>query len=148
MASDNLNQVGKYIRRAGRVADQALKRTRPLIPDRDRVKDTLSSVYPFKMKVISEGNKRTLIEIKFDKPPPSDCGVGCYSTSCEKFSLFNGGHSIGLTNSYEVGSVTVYLNGDPLSPIQWFEENPGAGQVYVQVPGIGLVVVCYTYITC
>jgi hypothetical protein len=149
MASDNLNQVGKYIRQAGRTADQALKRVRPTVPDRDRTKDTLSSAIPFKMSIISDGTKTVLMDVKFDKPPPTDCGSGCISTSCEQFTLNPGGHSITLTNPpFEPGTVIVFSNGSLLSPTQWFEDESNVGTVYVQTPIIALIVICYSYVTC
>jgi hypothetical protein len=149
MASDNLNEVGRYLRRAGKTADQALKRTRPRIPVKDRVRDSVSSAVPFSMSFESNGNNRVIVDINFNKPPPSDCGSGCFSTSCEKFNLNPGGHSLTVTNPYEPGSTIVYSNGTLLSNVQWFEENPLAGQVYVQVQAVlALIVICYSYVTC
>lgn len=148
MAGDNLNQVGKYIKKTGQTSDAAIKRTRAILPKRDRVRDTVSSVFPFKMTYMSEG-KSVLMDIDLNKPPPSTCTAGCLSAACEQFTLEEGGHSITLTNPYEIDTVTVWSQGDELEAAQWYEESPEAGQVYVQVQGaIAFIIVCYTYISC
>lgn len=149
MASDNLSQVGKYIRGAGRKADQAIKRVKPIIRKSERTRDAVSSVFPFKMTVTSDGEKQTRLHIHFNKPPPDGCGAECIATVCESFPLFNGGRSITVTNPYEPDSVNVYTDGVPLDRSRWNEENPSGGQVYVQVQSdVELIIICYTYVTC
>jgi hypothetical protein len=149
MASDSLNQVGKYIKRANSNASLALKRNFHKLPKKDRARDTVSNVAPFRMEIYQEGRRPITININFNKPPPSDCAVDCIATTCEQFTLAYGGHSLTMINPYEAGTVRVYTDGEILPAAQWYEENPGAGQVYVQVPNsTALIAVCYTYIIC
>lgn len=147
MASDNLNQVGRYMRRANKHADLALKRNFSSLAKRDRARDTVSAVYRFRMTIQSEGTPVS-IDINFNKPPPDDCAADCYATACQDFALSAGGHSITVENPYQDGTVRVFENGDPLEQVQWYEENSSGGQVYVQSSGSSVVVVCYTYIIC
>lgn len=150
MASDNLNQVGRYIKRTNRNANLALKRAKKKLAIKDRVRDTVSSIYPFTMNIEIEDDVRTvLLDINFKEPPPEDCVSECIGTACEDFELFTGGHSINVTNPYEAGTVKVYQVGEPLDISQWYEEEPSAGKVYVQVQDSSqLIVVCYAYIAC
>lgn len=150
MASDNLRQVGRDIRLINRQADLALKRVTNRVPKRERARDTMSSLFPFNMKVDSEGKRdKFLMEINFNKPPPDDCSAECIATACEDFRVINGGHSFSLSNPYEPGTVKVFSQGVPLDPAQWYEENPMGGQVYIQVQTeVELIVICYVYIIC
>ena len=150
MASDKLNQVGKYIRQANKNADLALKRYKKHLPVKDRVRDTVSVVSPFNMDIETDGNQSVIININFNKPPPSDCVSNCIATACEDFTLSYGGHSLNVTNPYEEGTVRVYRNGDVLEELtQWYEEDPTAGKVYVQVQGsTETIAICYSYVTC
>jgi hypothetical protein len=148
MASDSLTQVGKYIRNTNKRADQALKRVTNKIPKKERARDTVSSIYPMSFNVETrERGERVTLDINFNKPPPLDCAAGCIATTCEDYEMTAGGHSISVTNPYEPGSVKVFISGT-LQPAQWSEENPEGGQVYVQVSGRVMVVVCYSYIIC
>lgn len=148
MASDSLNQIGKYIRRGSTNASLALKRNFHKLPTKDRARDTVSSVYTFRMTVEQEGGRPVKINVNFNKPPPDDCAANCIATACQDFDLPVGGHSITVENPYEAGSVRVYLGESELDDAQWYEENPSGGQVYVQTTGQALIVVCYTYIIC
>lgn len=149
MASDSLREVGKFINQSRRNADLALKRYEKKLPKKDRARDTVSAVSPFNMYIENEGDQRVVIDINFRNPPPNDCEAECVATACEDFELLGGGHSITVTNPYEAGTVRVFSNGNPLEQIQWYEENPSGGQVYVQIQTTGeVIVVCYTYVTC
>lgn len=149
MASDGLSQIGKYIRHSNRQADLSLKRNLRKIPKRDRARDTLSNIYPFRATIVSEGKESTTIDILFNKPPPEDCAAECIATTCEQFELTYGGHSLTLSNPYEVDSARVFSNSDPLDTAQFYEEDPANGKIYVQVQSTSeLMVVCYTYIIC
>jgi hypothetical protein len=150
MASDNLNQVGKYIRGSNRKADHAIKRVQRKLPKRDRAKDTVSSVFPMTMNFASEGDSPVKLDINFNKPPPSECEASCLATTCESFERTSGGYSLLVThNPYEAGTVRVFSEGQVLSPVQWYEEDPQNGLVYVQIQSdIELIVICYTYVTC
>jgi hypothetical protein len=134
-----------------RDANYAIKRVTNKIPERERARDTMSSLFPFNMRINSEGNigNKTIMTINFNKPPPDDCSAECIATVCEDFNLPAGGYLLSTTNPYEPGSVRAYSQGQTLQQAQWEEENPSAGQVYVQVQGeIEMIVVCYTYISC
>lgn len=149
MASDNLNQVGRYIRDSGRNASLAMKRVTKKMPKHDRARDTISSIHPFFMQIHTDGKSSVTLNINFNKPPPTDCEAECIATACEDFALYAGGHSITVANPYEPNTVRAYANGEILQEINLNEENPSGGQVYVQVPGpITTIVVCYSYVAC
>lgn len=148
MASDNLREIGRFIRYNNKQANLAIKRVTNKIPRRERARDTVSSLYSFTMNLHSEGkNDKVSIDVTFDKPPPSDCSAECVSTACEAHELFRGGYSIPTVNPYESGTVKVFSQGLILPPPQWYEEN--GGQVYVQVQSdIEMIIICYSYIIC
>lgn len=150
MATDSLREVGRIIRHGNRQADLAIKRVTNKIPKRERTRDTVSSVFPFSMNVISDGaGDKVSLDIDFNKPPPSDCISDCIGTTCEDHELTKGAYSLTTTNPYEAGTLKVFSEGLPLDQAQWFEENPGAGQVYVQVQSdTEMIIICYTYIAC
>lgn len=150
MASDKLRQVGRYMRLTERQADLALKRYTNKIPKKERARDTVSSVFPFRFDVQTDGRaNRITVNINFNKPPPDDCGVDCISTACIDFQMGLGAHSISLPNPYIPGTVRVYGQGDTIEVAQFIEENPSGGQVYVQVNiEVETVVICFSYITC
>src|SRR5689334_8176402 len=132
MASDNLREVGRYMRRTSRQADLALKRYTNKIPKRERARDTVSSVFPMRFDVHSEGKvgDSFTIHISFNKPPPEDCSADCIGTACQDFTMTYS-QLITLTNPYIVGTVRVYSEGEPVDPSNWVEENPGAGEIYL-----------------
>lgn len=151
MASDNLRQIGRYMRQTNRQADLALKRYANKIPKRERARDTVSSVFPMQFIVHSEGKSGDTftIDINFNKPPPEDCSADCIGTACEDFEMFTSAQLITLTNPYEPGTVRVYNRGEAVDASQWVEENPSGGEVYVQPVGDNeIMVICYSYITC
>lgn len=150
MASDSLRQVGRGLKQTNRRADLALKRVTNDIPKKERTRDTMSSLFPFTMYVSSEGKgDKFTLNINFNKPPPSDCAAECIATACEDFELSQGSYLLQTTNPYEPGTVRVYSQGETIDPAQFTEENPAAGQVYVQVqPGVAMIVICYSYIIC
>lgn len=148
MASDSLREVGQYIKKTNKQANLSLKRNFSKLPVRDRARDVISDIAPFRMDIQTDESAVT-IDINFDKPPPADCAAECYATACQSFNLTVGGHSITVGNPYEEGTMRVYIGDSPLENVQWYEENPGAGQVYVQVQNSSAIVVtCYTYIIC
>ena len=150
MASDNLRQVGRSIRGMNRNANYAIKRVTNFIPKRERARDTVSSVFPFFMRVESEGNReKVTMKIDFNKPPPDDCGADCISTACIDFPMPQGGHYLALPNPYVPGTVRVYGQGSTVDVAQFVESNPSGGEVYVQVQiEVEMIVVCFSYISC
>lgn len=150
MASDSLRQVGRGLKQMNRRADLALKRVTNDIPKKERARDTMSSLFPFTMYVDSEGKgDKFILHINFNKPPPSDCSAECIATTCEDYQLGQGAYLLTTTNPYEPGTVRVYSQGQTIDPAQFSEENPTAGQVYVQVQGdVEMIVICYSYIIC
>lgn len=149
MASDNIRQVGRYIRDTNRNANYAIKRYTKKLPIRDRVRDSVSTISPFVTYVETDGSQSVTIDINFSEPPPSTCDSECIATTCEEFELSNGGHSILVVNPFEAGTVKIYSNGNVLDGAQWYESNPLTGEVYVQVQsGTEMIVICYAYIIC
>lgn len=148
MATDNLREVGRFIRKTNRQADLAMKRVANTIPKRERARDVVSSLYPFRMLVDSSGKgDKISLDINFNKPPPSDCIADCVATTCEATQLSSGGYSMSTENPYVAGTVKVFSQGVLLPLAQWYEE--GGGQVYVQVQSpLEMIIICYSYIVC
>lgn len=148
MASDNLREIGRFIRKTNRDAELAMKRVTNQIPKRERARDSVSALYPFTMTVTTEGKAgKVSIDINFNKPPPDDCSAECISTTCEAHELNRGAYSLNTVNPYVPGTVKVFSQGLSLPQAQWFEENEG--QVYVQVQSATeMIIICYSYIIC
>lgn len=150
MASDKLNEVGRYVKGSNRQAELALKRFANHIPKKERARDAVSALFPFSMTVNSDGRSdKIIMHVKFNKPPPDDCAAECIATACQNQALGPGGHLVLVNNPYVPGSIRVFSEGVTLPEAQWVEENPTAGQVYVQVQSDQeMIVICYTYIIC
>jgi len=151
MASDSLNQVGKYINQTGKNANRALKRARPIQPRLERVRDIFDDTTPFEMGFVKEDNdERVLLDLFFNLPPPiRGCKAGCIHSKCEEFDFPNGGnHYVTVQHPYLANSVSVYVNGDKL-PDSDVDGNSGsgAGEVFFQSNSSGpdTIAVCYIY---
>lgn len=149
MASDNLKQIGKFIGKTGRDADRALKRTVPIRPRLERIRDVFDSTTEFEMSFEkTPDDTRVLLDLFFNLPPPiRGCKVGCIITKCEDFDFTSGSHSVTVANPYLAGTVSVYIDGEKLDNSQVFEANPSGGEVYFQGPAsYEAVSICYIYL--
>lgn len=149
MASDNLNQVGRYIGRTKKTADRALNRDTPINPKVERIRDVFDPLSPFEINFETDQNERVLLDLFFNLPPPiRGCKVGCIHTKCEAFDFTNGNHAVTVANPYLSGTVSVYIDGDKLENSQVFETNPSGGEVFFQGPAsYEAVSVCYIYLS-
>lgn len=151
MASDSLRQVGRDLKKMNRRSEFAVKRVQNQIPKKERARDTMSSLFPFTMRLDSAGDRSTYtMSINFNKPPPSECSAECIATACESFTVAAGTYTLGTTNPYEPETVRVYNGGgEPTPNPNFLEENPSAGQVRVVSPAeTDLIIICYSYIIC
>lgn len=148
MASDNLNEVGKYIKQTRERADYASKKVRPNRPAVERTRDIFDSVVDFEMKFdVSPKQKRVGLDLEFNRPPPMQ---GCLGSpcrmACETFdSLAAGDHEIQLDDAYITGLASVYVNGASYSSAKWAEVSPDAGSILVTglTQSTNTVTVCY-----
>lgn len=152
MASDSLNQIGKYIRKTGKDADRAVKRAYPIQPRLERVRDVFDSTTGFDMQFeIDNKDTKVLLDLNFTLPPPTrGCKAGCIISQCEEFDFESGGnHSVTLDHSYLAKSISVFVNGERLPDYQVNELSPGAGEVFYQgTSGPDKVAICYVYSNC
>jgi len=148
MASDNLNEVGKYISKSRDHADRALKRSRPNRPGVERTRDIFDPVVPFSMNFnVAKTQKRVSLDLEFNKPPPgSNCMTGSdIRMSCESFTVESGDHELRVSQPYFPGTLAVYVNGTTWALSKWAEIDSGDGIVLVtQLPlALNSVTICY-----
>src|SRR5262245_50598666 len=108
MASDNLNQVGKYIGKTQKETDFGLKRYHANIPQVERARDVFDSEVPFQMTFETHtGQERVTLNLIFNLPPPlGECNSGCVQAICQTFDVTPGDHLLTLDSPYNAGSVT------------------------------------------
>lgn len=143
---DNLNQLGKQLNENRDVADTALSKNKPIIPQIERTRDVMDYTVPFEMEFRTqrEGHRVTL-DLNFMPPPKTGCCADCVCTICE---FFAGGITETLyqvTYAYVPGTVHAYKNNAP-TPFQ--ETDPTLGRVTVWAQNDSDVVICYVYDTC
>lgn len=150
MANDGLNQLGKYIKKTRDDSNYALNRYLQRRASVERVRDVFDPINSFTMKFRTrEGHERAVLDLRFDKPPPTRL-YGTSTTqlfSCgQSFTVGTSGALLTLATSYVSDSLTVFMNGALLSDSQYAEIDPDAGQVYVNggPRGSNTVVICYT----
>jgi hypothetical protein len=125
MASDQLNEVGKYIKKSRTDADYALKKVRPNRPTVERTRDIFDIDIPFSMQFeVKDTQKSISLDLEFNKPPPqSNCfsDIDCPRGTCETFTLSAGEHEITL--AYGIHPINelfqVYVNGQPWATSQY-----------------------------
>lgn len=142
MASDNLNEVGKGLRRTRRDTDYALKKYhKPLRVERAR--DVFDPENLFSMEFRIEDNRESaILDLKFRKPPPLGGSTSdCVNGTCQEFILANGDHLVTLDQPYSSGSLSIFEGGTRIPAARYEEVNPAAGQVLV-LQTTGPFVVC------
>jgi hypothetical protein len=152
MASDNLKQVGQFIKNTRKGVDHALKRYHGDIPKVERTRDIFDSEIPFEMNFSTEKpGERVLLNLNFNKPPPmNDCVADCLEARCESFTLQPGNHIVQLAQGYTAGTITVFVDAVPVLDSDFDEVDPANGTVYIQSESLDTYVatVCYTFGTC
>jgi hypothetical protein len=152
MASDNIREVGKFVKQTRRDTDYALKRYHSKIPLVERTRDIFDSEIPFKMNFETKrkGNK-VLLDLNFNKPPPLNrCKSDCLAATCESFVVEPGiDHLLTLQQPYIAGTTTVFINYSQVLPSTFDEVSPESGQIFVQGTTTStLITVCYSYGNC
>jgi len=156
MASDNLNEVGKYIKKTRTNADYAIKKMRPHRPTVERTRDIFDVDIPFEMQFDVKPNQKSVsLDLEFNKPPPlSNCftDVDCPRTTCETFTLSSGEHEITL--QYGIHPINelfqIYVNGEAWPETQYTRLTSGdlddpAVILVTNLPfTLNTVVICYT----
>lgn len=152
MASDNLRQIGKYVRETREAANHALNRYSKNLPVVERARDIFDVDIPFEMFFSTKENEKiVLLDLDFNKPPPlRGCKQGCTTSACESFTRSSGNHSLTVEYPYISGSVNVFINGVVLDNSQYWEESPEAGAVFVQGASrdTNTITICYIWENC
>lgn len=152
VASDSLNQVGKYIQQTGKNSEFALRRDYKQLKKIERSRDIFDPAIPFEMDFKTElSDTRIGLDLFFNQPPPmKGCRAGCHTAKCETFSEGAGNFLLTLSYPYIFGTVNVYLNGDILDSSQWVQANPSGGQVFVQAgsKSSNYISICYVFGDC
>ncbi len=148
MASDNLNQVGRGLRRTRRDVDFALTRVKKNVPRIERIRDVFDTDIPFEMSFDTKRNDTTVfMDINFNKPPPvGECETAeCVKQACDSFELEAGNHYVNVTTAYLPGTVAVFLDGVPILPSQY--EEMGGTEVYIQSESLDqyTATICYLH---
>lgn len=150
MASDSLNQVGKYIGKTRKNADRALNRDRPIQPRLERVRDIFDETTAFEMSFKKLRNdERVTLDLFFYLPPPSrGCDVGCIHSKCEEYFFVGGGnHELTTKFPYDSGTISIFIDGIQLEASQFNEVDPESGAVFFQSGTTDDITVAICYIT-
>jgi hypothetical protein len=149
MASDNLNEISKYIRHTRDDVDWAEKRQFPHYKDLERSRDMFDHNNSFTMSFRKKKNKPLHLSLDFDVPPSlRQCVAGCIHTACRSFSFADGAnHVVNVGESYKQGTVRVFISDNPVA---FAEDNPVSGDVSYTGSGSGpdQVTVCYLHDEC
>lgn len=156
MASDQLNEVGKYLKTTRDIANRAIKKNRPYRPSVERIRDIFDTEVPFTMEFnISKNQKNIKLDLEFNKPPPlKQClsGTDCPRMYCDLFdNLEAGEHELQLSYAVKSQGITaVFVNSIMLDSSNWalldigiFESTPGSILVTNLTSTVNTVVVCY-----
>lgn len=142
MASDRLNQVGKYINKTRKDADLALAKHIPNRPQIERARDLFDSATPFEMEfTIGPNISEVKLDISFTSPPQANgCEGDCLKAKCEEFRLEAGSHYITLEHPATPGTIKVFKNGTLTD--NWDQVNNN--RLYIgYLSSSTLIVVCY-----
>lgn len=148
MASDNVNEVGKFLRKTRKDVDFSLTRYHKNIPRIERTRDIFDAEIPFEMAFDTDKNDSTVfLNINFNKPPPvNECkNAECVKIACQSFELAVGNHYVNVDNPYIAETVTVFIDHVPLAASQF--EEMGGTELFIQSNSIDpyTATVCYTY---
>lgn len=149
MASDNLRQVGNYLKDTRKKANQALNRYSKNLPRVEATRDIFDPSVHFEMFFKTDGEKEISLDIGFKKPPPlRGCKSGCHTAACEEYTLGAGNHIIALDHLPIAGTVDAFVNGEILSDGQFYIH--GGASVFVQGGSLAsnIIVVCYIWDNC
>lgn len=151
MASDSLNQIGRFVKKTRQNSDYALKRYHANLPTVENVRDVFDPDIPFEMAFKTRRKEdKVSLNLTFREPPPlRGCKSECISNACESFTLTGTSHYITVAQPYVATTVSIFVDGDILPASQFNEDNPEGGGIYIQTPsGEHVVVVCYIYGDC
>lgn len=145
MASDNLNQIGKYIRKTRQDADFALTRYSRHNPRIERSRDIFDNITPFEMEFEVTEKSRLSLDINFNKPPPTaGCKSNCITSICEKIEEVSGSHYVTLSHTYLNNTVKVFLNGEPVPSTEIRLRPPNSVWVNADLE-YNTIVICYIH---
>lgn len=147
MASDSLNEVGRYIKKTRDNADYALKRGKKRHNKVERTRDVFTDSASFIMFFRTEEDERVWMDLNFSEPPPGKGlggGIG-FLANCVSITTDNTDHIVYVGSAYDAGTVTVYMNGAEYDTSKWDEYNPDAGEVFVKggPRSTNTITICY-----
>lgn len=147
---DDINQIGKYLKEAGRTADLAIKRVIEPSESVEKIRDVFDPEIPFQANVnIPYNASRVMLDLNFAPRLPSigccgDCVCGV-TESYTSDSLIDG--KIYTVNPYISNSTLVYLDGLRVTKgIEYTESSPLDGQIWIHVP-FSTITISYQYTT-
>jgi len=147
---DEINQIGKYLKEAGRAGDLALKRYIEPSESVEKIRDVFDPEIPFQANLdIPYNMSRVMLDLNFGPRLPSigccgDCVCGV-TESYTSDALVDG--KIYLTNSYLSGSTSVYLDGLRVSQgVEYSESSAANGQLWIHIP-FSTITISYQYST-
>lgn len=144
MASDGLNEIGKYLNRNRKDTDHVLKRTVHTYPLIERARDIFDEDIPFEMVFETDDRTtRVVLDVSFNKPPPQ----GLFDGDCGIFDSFSrtvvAGWGISEVGNFQWsdfsdGSFTTYV--DDVSGILIADAHSSAGNRIIPFTGLPLTV--------
>lgn len=144
---DNANQVGKHLKTNKRKSERVLTRTKPIIPQIERVRDTMDFEVPFELvfEVTRPGYAVTL-DLNFLPPPKTGCCADCSCAVCEFFAGGRTENLVVTTYAYVPGTIQFFKGNIPSTA--YVETDPALGQVTVYAHNNEDIVICYVYNIC
>ena len=143
---DNLNQLGKTLGKNKKQADIGLKRGAPIVPQIERVRDTMDFKIPFEMEFDVQKIGPILLSLTFLPPPQTGCCADCSCAVCEFFTRGVTETLYQVTYGYVPGTVKVFKNNVPITT--FVETDASAGMVTVWAHNNEDIVICYVYNIC
>lgn len=148
--TDEINQIGKYIKATGKKADLSIKRTFEIEPSQERIRDIFDPTYPFKANINTpKEDTRVYLDVNFGKRLPTlGCCADCVCGVTEAFSSDQAiNSSIYTTSPYIAGSVVAYIDGiQATAGVEYSESSPDNKQITILVP-FSSAIISYTYAT-
>lgn len=152
MATDNLKEVGKALKKTSDNASRAVKKQNPIRPSVERTRDIFDPAIPFTMEFqVSPNQKSISLDLEFNKPPPlSNCLTGTeVDFYCEEFTMDMGpgDHEITLNHRVYPDTVFVFINTQQWSNWGLITEGSYASNAVILVQNLteaeNTVSICY-----
>jgi len=143
---DNVNQLGKNLGKNKKTADRAVKKSGPIVPQIERVRDTMDFEIPFEMEFHVQKVGPILLSLTFYPPPKTGCCADCFCSVCEFFSNGITETEYQVTYGYVPGTVHVFKNN--IEIVEFVETDASQGLVTVWAHNDDDITICYVYKIC